>query len=326
MNILVSGASGFVGQHLLPHLIAQGHNIIGLIHKNTPQYRHENLSYIAVDLTDVSDVLHQLESVDPALIIDLAAIIDYSKKNREETIAKNVIMTNNLVNWALSKNAQYLKLSSIAALGEANEPHQIIDENNVWDDDLRHSSYAMAKYLSELEVWRGFAEGLDVAVLNPGIILGRGVKGALSDNFSRTITEPQKYYTHGKSLYVDVMDVVQAISTVVQQWQTGAKYIIGAENITFAKLLFTAADSLGFPRPHRELKSGFSNLFRVLFNLKSKLQGKDAFLSKENVQNLFAVKNFNTDKFTKMYPDFGYTELSTTLKRIKKAASDNDTA
>jgi nucleoside-diphosphate-sugar epimerase len=37
-----------------------------------------------------------------------------------------------------------------------------------------HSDYAISKYGAEMEIWRGQQEGLDVIIVNPGIIIGPG--------------------------------------------------------------------------------------------------------------------------------------------------------
>ncbi len=323
MTIIVSGASGFVGQHLLPRLLASGHRVIGLVHSSRPSLQHEHLDYLQVDLTDTSDVLDKLHSLSADMIIDLAAIIDYDRSRRQSIISRNIDMTRNLVNTALEHPTRYLKVSSIAALGRPLAPELHIDEDTPWDDDAHHSSYAMAKYLSELEVWRGYAEGLEVMVLNPGIILGISHTDAISNSFSCTIIQPQKYYTLGKTLYVDVEDLVTVIELMIAQWQTGEQYIIGGLNISFRELLDTAAQTLDMPPPTRELQPWMSGLFRMVFNLKKKLQGKDGFLSTENVRSLFEIKNYDSSKFSLAFPEFSYTPLDSTLLRIQKNSTES---
>ncbi|WP_449401278.1 SDR family oxidoreductase [Chryseobacterium wanjuense] len=39
---------------------------------------------------------------------------------------------------------------------------------------LEHSAYALSKHLSEMEVWRASAEGLNVVIINPGMIIRSG--------------------------------------------------------------------------------------------------------------------------------------------------------
>jgi nucleoside-diphosphate-sugar epimerase len=46
-----------------------------------------------------------------------------------------------------------------------------------------HSDYAISKYGAEMEIWRGQQEGLDVIIVNPGIIIGPDSKNREAANF-----------------------------------------------------------------------------------------------------------------------------------------------
>lgn len=313
--ILVSGASGFLGQRLLPMLCERGDSVIALYHSHLGTYKHPNLSYVQTDLMDSAEVCELMEEYDIHLIIDLAAIINYDQQS--DTIDANKMMTRNLVNAAESKVEKYLKLSSIAALGSTQNTNELITENSPWDSKIKHSSYALGKKLSELEVWRAQAEGLQVMVLCPGVILGISDSASLSDSFTRTICKEQKYFTLGRSLYVDVDDVVAAILQCLDQWVDQGKYIIGNQNISFQELLNTASGVLEHEPPKYELKRKYSGLFRVMYNIKTRLQAKKTFVTRENMKNLFAVRNYDTSKFTKQYPHFVYTPLDESFAKFK---------
>ncbi len=316
MKILVSGASGFVGQHLLPKLSQAGHQLIGLTHSRTPDYSSPELKYHKLDLQHREEVHALVEELKPDMVIDLAAVIDYSTKRRSQTINTNIDMTANLVNASLSIGAQYLKMSSIAALGDPLIVTDTIDEKTPWDYDKKHSAYAEAKKYSELEVWRGYAEGLEVMVLYPGVILGVGDSDSISHSFSKTVTKPQKFYTPGVSLYVDVLDLCHIILSLVQNWKNGESYIVGRHNISFEKLLNTAADTLGYRRPQYLLRPWMSSAYRVLFNLKQRLKGEDGFVSKANMQSLYTQSFYNSQKLLTQYPQTKYAPLELSLRRI----------
>ena len=61
-------------------------------------------------------------------------------------------------------------VSSIAALGSPKEHESIITEETEWNPEELHSDYAITKYGAEMEVWRGHQEGLEVVIVNPGVI------------------------------------------------------------------------------------------------------------------------------------------------------------
>jgi nucleoside-diphosphate-sugar epimerase len=58
-----------------------------------------------------------------------------------------------------------------AALGDLASNETIITEEIEWNPEKPHSDY-ISKYGAEMEIWRGQQEGLDVIIVNPGIIIG----------------------------------------------------------------------------------------------------------------------------------------------------------
>ena len=82
-------------------------------------------------------------------------------------IRGNVDGTANLVNACLEKQIEKLcYVSSTAALGSA-PAGTLITEDLIWSASTYRSAYSISKYLSEMEVWRGMAEGLDAVIVNP---------------------------------------------------------------------------------------------------------------------------------------------------------------
>ena len=86
----------------------------------------------------------------------------------------NVVGTANVVNMALEKNVRrFIHISSVAALGrKTNGAH--VNEEKKWEENKFNTHYAISKYRSELEVWRGIAEGLNGIIVNPSTVIGYG--------------------------------------------------------------------------------------------------------------------------------------------------------
>jgi nucleoside-diphosphate-sugar epimerase len=64
-----------------------------------------------------------------------------------------------------------------------------------------HSDYAISKYGAEMEIWRGQQEGLDVIIVNPGIIIGPDSKNRKRPTF-KEVANGLRYYTLGKGAFV----------------------------------------------------------------------------------------------------------------------------
>ena len=81
-----------------------------------------------------------------------------SKALKNKMIEVNTTGTANIVDLSLKYNIERMCfVSSIATLGSNN--NLPVDENCFWNWE-NQSGYAVSKHLAEMEVWRGFAEGL----------------------------------------------------------------------------------------------------------------------------------------------------------------------
>ncbi|UTW64381.1 NAD-dependent epimerase/dehydratase family protein [bacterium SCSIO 12741] len=79
-----------------------------------------------------------------------------------------------VVNVALQEGVKKLiYVSSTAAIGKQ-KPGITIDESHLWEPGNQNSFYSYSKHAAELEVWRGAEEGLQVAIVNPSVIIGPG--------------------------------------------------------------------------------------------------------------------------------------------------------
>ena len=101
-------------------------------------------------------------------------------------------------------------VSSVASLGR-NTTDKIVDEQCFFTATNNESNYSLSKYFSEQEVWRASAEGLDVVIINPSIILGPGDWNKGSSQIFQKIYNGLKFYTSGSSGYVDVIDVADSL-------------------------------------------------------------------------------------------------------------------
>jgi nucleoside-diphosphate-sugar epimerase len=82
-----------------------------------------------------------------------------------------------------------------------------------------HSDYAISKYGAE--IWRGGQEGLDVIIVNPGIIIGPGFQEQGSGQLLRRLLTD--YITPGKGAFVAVSDVVRmSVELMKSSTQTDA--------------------------------------------------------------------------------------------------------
>ena len=142
------------------------------------QYSHnvfsqEKWNTLELDLLN-TDTLDGVNGDSFDLVIHCAAMVGFEAHLGQTMIENNTQSTKNLVNACIKNGVpSILHLSSIAALGRPTNNHPITI-NTLWEESPYNTAYAKSKFLSELEIMRGQEEGLNVAIVNPGVILGVG--------------------------------------------------------------------------------------------------------------------------------------------------------
>lgn len=257
--ILVTGGTGLVGAHLLLELAAKGQKVRALYRSEASLAKiralfTENanpnfdfIEWVPGDITDIPSLEEAFTGIDT--VYHCAAYISF-EPNDEDTLRKvNIEGTANMVNCSLDFGVKkFCHVSSIAALGDAKE-NELITEETEWNPEVTHSDYAISKYGAEMEVWRAWQEGLNVVIVNPGIIFGKGFWNSGSGKMFGAVKKGQSFYTKGSCGIVAVEDVVKAMTGLMATDTNGERYTLVAENVTYKEMLDTIADGMMAKRP-----------------------------------------------------------------------------
>ncbi len=213
-----------------------------------------SFNWIDCDLNNQIDVLDILETPYD-LIFHTAASVSFDRKNRSQIIEDNVAITRNLVNAALiHKQKKFVHISSIAALGRPIDK-ELIDINTQWTDSEYNTGYALSKYLSEMEVWRAAHEGLEVLVLNPGVILGYSSLPSSSSQVVQAAQNKVPFVPAGANGFIFVEDLVHRTlerSTLQSAWN--CRHMMVSHNVPFKNLIDNINKTSGIKRKKKVLK------------------------------------------------------------------------
>jgi nucleoside-diphosphate-sugar epimerase len=276
----------------------------------------DKVEWVNGDVLDISSLETAMEGI--PTVIHSAAIVSFIKKERKKMYRVNVDGTANMVNIALEKNVRrFIHISSVAALGRtAGGGH--VDEEKRWEESKVNTHYAKSKYKAELEVWRGFGEGLSGVILNPSTILGYGDWNNGSAAIFKKVYEEFKWSTPGLNGFVDVEDVAKLVVRFTENDITDQRYIINGDNWYFEKLQTTIADAFGKKRPARKASLSLMNIAWRLEAMRSLFTGHKPLLTKESVRVANSKTYFENDKILKALPDFSFTMLEETIKKTCK--------
>jgi nucleoside-diphosphate-sugar epimerase len=318
--ILVTGASGFLGQHLLQVLAQQPMPVKGLYHSRKPGISYPDLTWQACDLLDIFDVEDALKGVKQ--VYHCAAIVSFDPDKSRQMIHDNVAGTANLVNAALEAGVEKLvHVSSVAALGRsaANNNSSLINEETHWEEHKHNSAYAESKYQAEIEVWRGMAEGLNAAIVNPGVILGEGDWTKGSARLVQIVYDEFPWFTEGVNSWVDVKDVAAAMVLLMNSDISDERFIISNGNYPYKDVFSQIALALNRKPPYKKASAWMTEIVWRAEMLKSRLANKEITISKESARTAQARYYYDNNKFLQQFPAFQYRPLAETIERIAGA-------
>ena len=274
--ILVTGGTGLVGAHLLLHLIETrniGSDKIRAIYRTTESiektkslfqlYNKINLfhaiEWMQADMIDVPSLEHAFKGI--SQVYHCAAIISFDPKDEEKIRKINIEGTANIVNFCLNYKTQKLcYVSSIAALGDLAPHENIITEETEWNPEKPHSDYAISKYGAEMEIWRGQQEGLNILIVNPGVIIGPGFQEQGSGLLFKKVANGLSFYTLGTTGFVAVNDVVKITTDLMNSEICNQRFTLIGQNISFREVLNSIADALNVQKPAKHVSPFFMEI------------------------------------------------------------------
>ena len=318
--ILVTGGTGLVGSHLLYYLSLKHEKIRATYRREEKlqlvehvfSYYSENaaslfnkIEWVQAEINNIPKLADAFNDVD--YVYHCAAKVSFDPNQYRKLRKSNIEGTANIVNLCISNQVKKLcYVSSVAAIGDSPK-EKYASERSPWNNEADHSVYAITKYGGEMEVWRGSQEGIDVVVVNPGIIIGPGFWRTSSGSLIRRIHKGLKYYTSADSGYVDIHDVVKPMITLMESTIKNQGYILVADHMTFKTFAEKVSKALGVSPPQKEVSKTMLKLAWRLDWLRNKLLGKRRKLTKHMVRSITTDNYFSNEK---VKSDLGYEFMS----------------
>ncbi|MEZ0229118.1 MAG: NAD-dependent epimerase/dehydratase family protein [Planctomycetota bacterium] len=269
MKVLVTGATGFVGSEIARELVRQGHQVRVLVRKTSKldglkDVPHERVEGDILDRASLDRALEGMEALIHAAANVSARIRDAALIDRV-----NVEGTRTVLDAAAARpGLRVVYTSSVATIG-ATETPSLQTESSPWRSGDGYQ-YIDAKRRAEEFVLQHAQRGLDVVILNPGMVLG---PGDIYLGSTRVVLEFLKgrlgWITDGGISFCDVRDVAKAHVAALTKGKRGERYIVASMNQTLYDALATIARLSG-KRPARRapwalvwLAASFSELLSV---------------------------------------------------------------
>lgn len=302
MNILVTGASGFIGQHLARALTAQGHQVRVLVRRPPTNASSNGVRPFVGDLSDADSLRQAVEDVNQ--IYHLAAIRDRWGLSYRDYYTVNVEGTRHLLDAAVERGARFVYCSSVGVLGY---PGVLgIDEGYAYRPEDGKYNYHHTKALAEQLTLEYAQKGrLAATVVRPVITYGPGDRYGM-------ITKLLNLLATGHFLPVGdgrnhvhlayITDMVRGIILAGECEQAiGRVYIIpGTRPITTKELVAEACNLLERPAPRWHIPLApakvaawmFESVYTVQRHLGLCVLNSEPFLTRDKIDTLTINRGF----------------------------------
>jgi dihydroflavonol-4-reductase len=243
------------------------------------------------DLRDFSALEDALEGVTE--IFHIAALVSFNKNTNKELPDVNLNGTRNLVNLAIKHNIQkFHYVSSIASLNR-NEQGIITEEFTPFNFQ-QSTLYSKSKYLAEMEVWRGYNEGLTGVIINPGIIFGTGNIKSGSLIFYNYIKNGLKVYPVGKNGFVDARDAADCLYLLAaDETKYQNRYVIVSGSYYYKDIFSMVSSEFNMKPPSIKIPPALSRIAYYIDLIRSRITFSDPVITKDILR--LANSNFEFD-------------------------------
>jgi dihydroflavonol-4-reductase len=249
--VFITGATGFIGTHLVERLAQTGHELYCLVRKMSQVSRLKELgvTLITGDVTDKASLLESMRGCD--WVINLANIYSFWEPNKQIYTDVNVEGTRNVMEAALETGiSKVVHVSTSVVYGRpADDP--FTEESAV--GPVRFSEYARTKYEGELVAWELHGKrGLPLVMIYPASVLGPGDPKAsgryIQDLIRRRL--PTTVFEDSILTFVHVRDVAEAIVRAAEKKNNiGEKYLVGKHQFSFREVNQMISEISGVPLP-----------------------------------------------------------------------------
>ncbi|HBH07049.1 MAG TPA: nucleoside-diphosphate sugar epimerase [Flavobacteriales bacterium] len=331
-GVLVTGGTGIVGARLLFDLASRGERVYAL---KRPQSDIQTVSNVFRFLQDDGQLFERIEwlegditeyfSLEDAFqyaksVIHAAALVSFNRKDRTRIFKVNVKGTENVVNACLKSGVEVLGyVSSTAALGVKKEGD--IDEETKWNTDRGASYYSISKHYAEREVWRGHSEGLDIAVVNPCIVVGPGNWNRSSGTLFKKVKEGLNYYTEGSNAFVAVEDVSAILLELLDRKVYGQRYLTIGENMSYKDFLQLVASEMKVNGAKKKAGKNLLKLAWLAESLRSTIMNDESRLTLDSLKSAVLKRSYSNQKITEEL-GFSFTPIVEAVERTAKYYRD----
>ena len=306
-TILVTGSSGFLGQHLVRTLLASDPQlrVRAFSRSRFPDEDNSRIESVRGDITDPAQVEAALRGADE--VFHLAGVVRRSPDDHWALYRTHVDGTRNLCEAILKGGPRRCVLvSSSGTVAVSHEPVVHTEESGYKQAVVSEFPYYLSKIYQEKQAfWYCEHRGLPIVVTNPSLLLGPGDDRLSSTNDLRLFLKGQiKAVPTGGLNLVDVRDVAEGLVLAMRRGAVAERYLLGGENLTFREWIVRSANVAEIGRPKVQWPEGLARFGAATLRRLYPMVGKEFELDDASIRMSSLFWYCDTSKARR---DLGFT-------------------
>jgi dihydroflavonol-4-reductase len=251
MKYLITGATGFLGKHLVAQLREAGHDVVALCRGDAPALRAVGVTIAQGDILQGNSILEAAKGCDG--VFHLAGKVSRKKEDAEELYRLHVDGTDNVMRAAKEagvKRVVYASTSGVVAVSDDAKHISTEDDETPIGIISKFPYYRSKLFAEERAIDLSKSLGLELIILNPTLLLGPGdTYGSSTGDVEKILEGKVPVMPSGGMSFVDVRDTATAFILAMQSGQPGRRYLLGSCNITLRSFISRVCRLAGLDAP-----------------------------------------------------------------------------
>jgi len=328
MKILVTGASGYIGNKLAHVLADSGNKVHAFIRSVGAEklLQHPNITIFKGDILDKESLSVAVKGC--RQVYHTAGFVKLWARDADIFYKQNVGGTNKVLEAALKEGVSKFVYTSTCGVWGPCRDHMLIENDpntSSFDND-----YDLSKYLAEKSVREYCSKGLFTVIVNPPRVYGPGLLRH-SSAINRLILHlldnrisifPWRLEVRANYAFID--DVVNGHIQAMEKGLGGERYILGGENVSYKRFADTVKGISQTKNIYIRIPPFLLKAFSQIELMRGKLNGHEPLITPNVAKRIQLDKIFDCSKATRQlgYRITPFEEgMKITIDHLKKQTS-----
>ena len=264
-TVLVTGATGFLGEHLCRVLVEQGDTVRGLARTRSGVLAELGVEHIRGDVLSGPELDTALTGVDA--VFHLAGAVSRDPDDAQRMMRLHVDGTRRVLERMNAANVRRMVLASTSGTIGVSKDEEILDERAPYAEEIVAGwpYYASKIYQERLAFEHGSRLGIEVVAVNPSLLLGPGDRRLSSTGDVRKFLKRQiPTVPDGGINFVDARDAAAATAKALTHGKAGERYLLGGPNWTVETFFGRLSRLAKVPAPWMKVRDSWARAGAML--------------------------------------------------------------